>query len=108
MKMPSNLSNEGKKFWQRHAKNLVEENILTDRDYDSFVLLCKIHGMIQSIDGAPSESNSRIMSQFINLTKQYQSLAKQFGLLPRERKFSGFEKQEDITTAMQKLMGDDA
>lgn len=88
---PKSLTGEALEFWHRHAKSLYAAGILTDLDIDSFALLCKVWGAIEGLDVTPGEENFRGMIQFTNLLKQYQSLAKQFGLLPRERKTANMQ-----------------
>ena len=83
---PVKLEGEAKRYWQEHARPLTDAGILTERDVDSFALLCRVWGMLCELDSGPGADNFRTMNQFVNLSKQYQSLAKQFGLLPRERK----------------------
>jgi phage terminase small subunit len=85
---PKSLTGEALAFWQRHARPLWEANILTERDIDSFALLCRVWGVMNEMDISTGNENFRIMIQFTNLLKQYQALAKQFGLLPRERKIA--------------------
>lgn len=81
------LSGAAKSFWGRHAKRLQKAKVLTDSDLDSFTVLCVTFGMIDRLkEVEPGADAYREMVQFCNLLKQYQALAKQFGLLPRERK----------------------
>lgn len=87
MKPPIPLSGEALKFWKRHALRLKKAGILSDRSEDSFVLLCQTWGMVQALSGIePGADAFREMIQLNNLLKNYQSLAKQFGLLPRDAK----------------------
>jgi len=92
---PRNLTGESLAFWQRHARPLWEASILTDRDIDSFSLLCRVTGTLNEMDISTGNDNFRVMIQFTNLLKQYQSLAKQFGLLPRERKIANMDMTAD-------------
>lgn len=84
---PIELTGQAAAFWERHYARLVERGILTDADLDTYALLCitweKLVGL-QAVAAGPD--NYREMVQFVNLNKQYQSLAKQFGLMPRDRK----------------------
>jgi len=74
-------------FWTRHAGRLTAAGLLTAADTDSFAALCVTWSKLSAVAAAePSEENYRLMIQFVNLLKQYQALAKQFGLLPRDRK----------------------
>ncbi len=84
---PIKLSGEAAAFWQRHHDRLVERGILTDADLDTFALLCITWEKLVGLQAVPAgPDNYREMVQFTNLNKQYQSLAKQFGLMPRDRK----------------------
>lgn len=91
MKPPIELTGESLVYWKAHSKKLKDAGILTDRDVHSFALLCRIWGMMQELDAQPGSQNYRAMIQFTNLSKQYAALAKQFGLLPRERKAANME-----------------
>ena len=50
-------------------------------------MLCLTWGKLQDLAGVrPGADTYREMIQLMNLLKQYQALAKQFHLLPRDRK----------------------
>jgi phage terminase small subunit len=85
---PSSLRGEALAFWDRHAGRLRDAGILTPADLDSFVLLCRTHALLDALHAVvePGADAFREMIQLVNLTKQYVALARQFGLLPRERK----------------------
>jgi phage terminase small subunit len=86
-KPPVKLVNEALKFWNRHVIRLKQAGILTDRSTDSFLLLCQTWGMLQSLmDVQPGADNYREMTQVNALHKNYQALARQFGLLPAAAK----------------------
>jgi len=90
MNKPKYLDDYASEYWKRHAPALSRAGILTERDVESFALLCQIWSLIRHEDCSTP--------QFIKLTQQYQLLAKQFALLPRERIKAGMEvveKQED-------------
>jgi phage terminase small subunit len=85
MKCPTNLCSEGKAFWRRHAKRL-QGDTLDESTYDAFVLLCRTHGILATLN-PKEEKNGMIV--FRSMSKQYQELAKPFGLLndgkPKEK-----------------------
>lgn len=84
---PIPLSGEAAKFWRRHFKRLKGRRILTRSDCESFAVLCLTWSKIVALsDTQPGADSYREMIQFSNLLKQYHSFAKQFGLMPRERK----------------------
>lgn len=86
------LTGEAREFWNRHYWRLKRARVLTKADPDSFALLCLVWGQLYALSGIqPGADAFREMIQFTNLTKQYQALAKQFGLLPRERKAAKME-----------------
>lgn len=97
MKPPIELSGEALAYWKAHSRKLKDAGILTDRDVHSFALLCRIWGMLQALDTEPGNENYRAMIQFTNLSKQYAALAKQFGLLPRDRKAANMELESKAT-----------
>jgi phage terminase small subunit len=75
MKCPKWLVNEyARKFWQDHAKHLIEDGALNERNVDLFGLLCEVWGEIRTVD--KQDVKGRIY--FIALLKQFQTLTKQF------------------------------
>jgi phage terminase small subunit len=84
---PIPLDREALAFWRKHYRRLEDAKVLTDADVESFAVLCLTWGKLQDLAGIrPGADTYREMIQLVNLLKQYQALAKQFGLLPRERK----------------------
>lgn len=87
MEPPIQLNTEARAFWDRHYKRLKSRRILTRADLDSFAVLCVCWSKLVAIGAAePGADNYREMVQYANLLKQYHAYAKQFGLLPRERR----------------------
>jgi len=90
------LAGEALAFWRRHYAELVRKKILTPRDLDTFTLLCLTWGKLTAIAATPPGAVFyRESIQFVNLNKQYQALAKQFGLMPRDRKAGKLEGESD-------------
>lgn len=87
MKIPTNLDAEAKAFWKRHAKHCKDNGSLTPETLDSFVLVCRIHSMLQGCD--PTRDSKEAM-RFSGLMKYFATYAKPFGLLgskpPAEKK----------------------
>ena len=84
---PIPLAGEALKFWRKHFRPLADRGILTEADLESFAVLCVTWSKLVALSGIePGPEAYREMIQLTNLTKQYQALARQFGLLPRERK----------------------
>jgi phage terminase small subunit len=84
---PIPLSGEALAFWARHAGRLAAAGILTDADRESFAVLCLTWAKVLTLSAfEPGAGHYREMVQLTNLLKQYQALARQFGLLPRERR----------------------
>lgn len=74
-------------FWDRHAGRLTAAGLLTAADVDSFAVLAVTWSKLATAAKCePGAETYREMVQFVALLKQYQALAKQFGLLPRDRK----------------------
>jgi len=91
---PFPLSATARDFWDRHNGRLRAAGVLTDADVESFLLLCQVWGKLQALDAvAPGPERYREMIQYTNLSKQYFTLARQFGLLPRERKAAKMETE---------------
>lgn len=93
---PIQLSGEAKRFWQRHVDRLEREGILTEKDHDAFAVcaltwqrICELQEFKAGAD------NYREMVQLTNLMKQFHAFAKQFGLMPRERKMSKMDAPAD-------------
>jgi phage terminase small subunit len=92
MEPPIPLTGQALGFWTRHADRLADAGILSDRSLDSFVLLCQTWSMVQTLASfEPGSTNFREMVQFNQANKNYQALAKQFGLLPRDARASKME-----------------
>lgn len=89
---PIPLAGEALRFWQKHYRRLKRAGVLTAADVESFALLCVVWGRIQDLQSRPwVEDDFRSPIQLDRLLKQYHAYAKQFGLLPRERKQSRME-----------------
>ena len=74
-------------FWDRHARRLRKAGVLTVSDLDSFTATCQTWAKVQELQRYETGAdNFREMVQLNNLLKQYHAFAKQFGLLPRDRK----------------------
>jgi hypothetical protein len=96
-----NLKAEALAFWKFHAKSLADDGMLTERDVHSFATLCQVWHHLQHADPT-ADGKERVW--YIGLLKQYQTLSKQFGLLPRDRKRSGTEPEESLDDALDKRM----
>lgn len=87
MEPPIPLTGEARKFWDRHSQRLSDRGILKGEDLDAFAVLALTWAKLAAISVTPpGADNYREMIQFTNLNKQFQALAKQFGMLPRERR----------------------
>lgn len=92
MKAPDYLGETGKNFWKKHNKRLQSAGLLTPADYESFALLCMTwERMLEASKGSDSKDNVNYNS----LSKQFVVLAKQFCLLPKDRKKSGLDTTEE-------------
>jgi hypothetical protein len=81
------LFGHARAFRDRHAPRLIAAGVLTPADVDAFVHLCRTHALLESMDGlVPGADSFREMIQHTNLSKQFQALCKQFGLMPQARK----------------------
>lgn len=99
---PTHLKGEAAKFWTRNAKRLIESGILTEDGYDGFVHLCELHSY--KCGAIPDSGDSKERIWFLGLSKQYQALLKQYGLLPRDRKRSEMEPEQDIADVLRGKM----
>lgn len=87
MRTPKGLKNQALQFWKDHARDLRRRGILTANSRCSFVLLCQTWGKVQQLmELEPGADAFREMQQLGKLHGLYQSLAKQFGLLPAQAK----------------------
>jgi phage terminase small subunit len=83
------LTPTAREYWDRHARRLRRAGILTRSDLDSFTVLCQTWAKVQELQAIPAGAdNYREMVQLSNMLKQYHAFAKQFGLMPRERRQS--------------------
>ena len=78
---PKTLTADALEFWKRNAPTLTRAGLLTDADKDSFLLLCKVWGRL-----IEAEQSNLDAIKFVALAKQFQNLAKSFGLTPEARK----------------------
>lgn len=91
---PLPLNRSAREFWDRHHDRLRAAGILTDADVDSFAVLCLTWSKLAAIAGTdPGADQFREMIQLDRLTKQYRDLAKQFGLLPRDRRMAKMDAE---------------
>lgn len=81
-------------FWDRHHDRLVAAGLLTEADLDSFAVLCMTWSKLNTIAAsAPGPENFREMVQLNQLLKQYHTYAREFGLLPRDRRRSKLDAE---------------
>lgn len=84
---PLPLNRIARAFWDRHYDRLQAAGLLTDADLDSFAVLCLTWSKLAAVsESEPGAEQFREMVQLNQLLKQYQSYAREFGLLPRDRK----------------------
>lgn len=89
---PIPLSDHARRFWDKHYRPLRRSGTLTRADVESFALLCVVWGKIQELQALHAElCDFRTPISLDRLLKQNHSFAKQFGLLPRDRKQSKME-----------------
>ena len=101
MNCPDYLEGEARKFFHRNRKRLEQLALLTEADFDSFCALCEIHGLRRAV--YPPKDSREALS-FNSLTKNYLALLKQFGMLPRDRKRSKLEPEDDIGAVIRKAI----
>jgi phage terminase small subunit len=86
------LNRTARDFWDRHHDRLRAAGLLTDGDVDSFCVLCVTWSKLAAISQhEPGADQFREMVQLNQLLKQYQQYAREFGLMPRDRKRSKLE-----------------
>jgi len=97
---PLQLNPTARAFWDRHHDRLRTAGLLTDADLDSFAVLCITWGKLAAIaaNSEPGAAQFREMVQLNALLKQYHSYAREFGLLPRDRKRSKLDADPPPTT----------
>lgn len=84
---PLPLNNVARAFWDRHHDRLKAAGLLTDADLDSFAVLCVTWSKLAAVSQSePGADQFREMVQLNQLLKQYQAYAREFGLMPRDRK----------------------
>jgi hypothetical protein len=89
MRCPDYLTGEAAKLWKKHAKRLEAAELLTDADAEAFATLCEVWGLLRTANPTAADPKERVW--YIGLLKQWQSLAKQFALLPKDRLRSGLD-----------------
>lgn len=86
---PLPLNKIARGFWDRHHDRLRAAGLLTDADLDSFAVLAVTWSKLAAVsESEPGPGMFREMVQLNQLLKQYQAYAREFGLMPRDRKRS--------------------
>lgn len=93
MNVPPYLKPEGKAFWKKHYNRLMESGLMTVADEESFIQLCEVWSDLRTVD---RDAGSPQALRWGSLNKIYLALAKQFGMLPRDRKAAKLEPDQDI------------
>ncbi len=94
---PIKLTGEAERFWQAHAPRLEAEGTLTEADHHALAICATVWQRITDLQTYEAGAeNYREMVQLANLTKQYHAYAKQFGLMPRERKMAKMDVAPSI------------
>lgn len=94
MEAPLPLNKTAREFWDRHHDRLRAAGLLTDADVDSFAVLCVTWSKLAAISASePGAGMFREMVQLNQLLKQYHAYAREFGLLPRDRKRSKLDAE---------------
>lgn len=94
MEAPDYLDAIAREFWQRHWPRLAAAGVVEAADADTFTLLCRTWSELQTVDTAEEKVGT---IKFVALSKQYERLAKQFHLLPAERKRRGISLEPAAT-----------
>ncbi len=95
---PMPLNAVARSFWDRHHARLRAAGLLTDADLDSFAVLCLTWSKLTAISvNEPGAENFREMVQLNQLLKSYQAYAREFGLMPRDRKRNKLEAEAPPT-----------
>lgn len=81
---PAHLDAVARDFWNRNAPALAKADMLSPQDYDSFALLACVYSKLIELQTDLTES--RKIKTFNDLLGRYQSLARQFCLLPTARR----------------------
>lgn len=75
MNRPKELDDTARSFWDRHARRLKAEGLLTESTFDSFVLLCKTYSLLTRMD---PETEKNGMIKYIALSKLFQTYSRGF------------------------------
>ena len=94
MKQPKELDDVAAKFFQRHTKRLRLEGLLLESTFDSWVLLCKTYSILSRHD-ADNPADKMAIIKFVALSRQYQSLAKGFGMHSDKPKVATGSEEKD-------------
>ena len=82
MNCPKHLTAEAKEFWTNHSKRLIRAGLLTEAEKETFALCCEVYKQLRNCDPT-LDAKSALRWQ--SSVKQFVVLAKQFGLLPKDR-----------------------
>ena len=89
------LAGLARTYWDRHAQRLREVGLLTDCDTEAFTLTCQLWSRLQALQ-VEAEKNPSKNRPYLDTCKAWQSMARQFSLLPLERKRAGVELTRQV------------
>jgi phage terminase small subunit len=76
---PEWLCSVGSEYWNRHAKHLASNNLLTTATADSFALLCDLWARLQAFRDQPTTRS------YLDTAKAFSALAKVFRAVPCDK-----------------------
>lgn len=100
--VPSHLQGHARTLWKKHFARLVNAGVIEETDADGFAEVCEVYRHLRAAKPDSGDPKERIW--YIGLLKQWQTLSKQYGLLPRDRKRSGIEPEADLEQVLGKKM----
>jgi len=88
-------------YFKRHSKRLLAEGIIDEDDADTLAACADVWGQLRRVD---PDADSKNAMRYNSLLKSWLALARQLGLLPRDRKRFNLATEADITDVLgQKL-----
>lgn len=88
IKMPDDLPEHAKKFWQLHAANLIADGRLTAVTLPAFVMLCECYDLYRQVRGKNLDTQCRVSASL-------RGMMNSFYMTPASR--SKLKKEEDDT-----------
>lgn len=81
---PANLDTNARKFWNKHVKHLVHNDLFAPTEREMFAILCMTYSLLLNAYEANDNRN------YNDLLGKFTTLSREFALTPKQRKQQKF------------------